>query len=280
MLRNLLGQGEAVARLVSTLPADAAQLLLGQLDEALAERELLWHNVLSGTEDAMHGLPSPSLTHARGITPDDGDGDRLSSPPAWTRASIRGCFRRTRMRAPGGAHARLLELGDAEVDHTWMWCIEFCWSLRNTSTRHACAWAAPDPANLSPVLPASLDPWTLAPPTPLVALWARPHATTTRSHATAESCDCTAEIEVPGLISGTDLRPTSSGLGNYYTAFDISICSPHAQQAGSAQKQDMKPNLPITAHTSPLFSALQHSDRLERLWAASPRHVDRFALSR
>ena len=40
---------EALARLVSTPPANAAQLLVGQLDEALAERELLWHNVLSGT---------------------------------------------------------------------------------------------------------------------------------------------------------------------------------------------------------------------------------------
>ena len=65
----------ALARLVSTLPTNAAQLLLGQLDEPLAERELLWHNVLSGTEDAMQGPPSPPLRHARGITPDDGDGD-------------------------------------------------------------------------------------------------------------------------------------------------------------------------------------------------------------
>ena len=40
------------------------QLLLGQLDEALAERELLWRNVLSGTEDAMQDLPSPSLRNA------------------------------------------------------------------------------------------------------------------------------------------------------------------------------------------------------------------------
>ena len=31
----------------------AAQLLLGQLDEALAVRELPWRNVLSGIEDAM-----------------------------------------------------------------------------------------------------------------------------------------------------------------------------------------------------------------------------------
>ena len=46
----------ALARLVSTLPTNATQLLLGQLDEALAERDLLWRNVLSGTEDAMQDL--------------------------------------------------------------------------------------------------------------------------------------------------------------------------------------------------------------------------------
>ena len=65
----------AFTRFVSTLPPNAAQLLLGQLDEALAERELSWRNVLSGTEDAMQDQPTPSLRHARGITPDDGDGD-------------------------------------------------------------------------------------------------------------------------------------------------------------------------------------------------------------
>ena len=64
-----------VVDLVATLPPNAAQLLLGQLDEALAERELSWRNVLSGVEEAMQDQPTPSLRHARGITQDDGDGD-------------------------------------------------------------------------------------------------------------------------------------------------------------------------------------------------------------
>ena len=64
-----------VTRLVATLPPNAAPLHLGQLDEALAERELSWSNVLSGVEDAKQDQPTPSLRHARGITPDDGDGD-------------------------------------------------------------------------------------------------------------------------------------------------------------------------------------------------------------
>ena len=43
---------EALARVISTLQTNAAHILFAQLDEALAERELLWRNVLSGTEDA------------------------------------------------------------------------------------------------------------------------------------------------------------------------------------------------------------------------------------
>ena len=43
-------------------------------------------------------------------------------------------------------------------------------------------------------------------------------------------------MEVPGLIPGTDLRPAdvlTSALGNAYTALDVSICSPHALEAGT-----------------------------------------------
>ena len=60
-------------------------------------------------------------------------------------------------------------------------------------------------------------------------------AVATLVHADAHSCDCTAEMEVPGLIPGAVLRPAdvfTSAFGNSYTALDISICSPHAQQAG------------------------------------------------
>ena len=58
----------------SSLPSAAAQVLVAQLGESLAERELRRRNVLSGTEDAMQDQTTPSL-HARGTTPDDGDGD-------------------------------------------------------------------------------------------------------------------------------------------------------------------------------------------------------------
>ena len=47
-------------------------------------------------------------------------------------------------------------------------------------------------------------------------------------------------MEVPGLIPGTNLRPAdilTSALGNAYTALDVSICSPHASEAGTGCTQ-------------------------------------------
>ena len=65
---------EALSRLASTLPSATALDLLAKLDEAYAECHLSWQNVLSGSEPAMQDQPPPAPRHARGITPDDGDG--------------------------------------------------------------------------------------------------------------------------------------------------------------------------------------------------------------
>ena len=51
----------AHTRLVATLPSNAAQLLLGQLDEALAEREFSWRNVFSAVDEAMQDQPTLTL---------------------------------------------------------------------------------------------------------------------------------------------------------------------------------------------------------------------------
>ena len=103
-------------------------------------------------------------------------------------------------------------------------------------------------------------------------------AVTALIHAAAQSCDHTAEMEVSGLIPGTDLRSAdvlTSALGNAYTALDISICSPHAQAADTdCTWSRLAANL---NHYGP--ERLQHPDRVECLWRGPPRHVDRFALS-
>ena len=110
----------------------------------------------------------------------------------------------------------------------------------------------------------------------------------TRGHnavtAAAQFCDCTADMEVPGLTPGTDLRPAdvlTSALGNSYTALDISICSPHAQQAGADCTQTAKlayygPHLPSllpqnTSYTPIVWSACgrPHRDTLTVLRSLS-----------
>ena len=114
--------------LVSTLSSAVAQNLVAQFDEALAERELLWRNVLSGTEDAMRDQPTPPhgtpvaspLTMVTVTTSQPLARKRIkiqaSSPPVLTRA-----FRTDYSRCIREAHTRLVELCAIEVDHTWLW---------------------------------------------------------------------------------------------------------------------------------------------------------------
>ena len=115
--------------------------------------------------------------------------------------------------------------------------------------------------NLCPVLLASLDPWIRVPSTPPAALWAKPrghNAVTAFVHA-AQSCDGTAETEVPGLIPGTDLRPAdvlTSALGNSSPpSTSRSALRMPSRPGPTAHRPGTKPNSPTTAHTAPLFSA-------------------------
>ena len=228
--------------LVSTLPTNAAQLPLGQLNEALAERELLWRNVLSGTEDAMQDLPDPpsgtleaSLPTVTGTT---------STPEGpGLHHHLRGHVRASGPASDARA-GRLLGLraaartwgcrGRPHVDVAVEPAPRCCDGARGMLTRSACAWAALGLANPCLVLPAGPDPWTRARPTRPAARWAKP-----RGRCACSRCFPVLrlhETEVPGLIPGTDLRPAdllTSALCNSCTALDISICSPHAQEAGS-----------------------------------------------
>ena len=84
------------------------------------------------------------------------------------------------------------------------------------------------PLSLWPSLSASLASSTRALLTPLVVEATRGlNAVTALIHAAAQSCDHTAEMEVPGLIHVTDLRlgdVLTSAVGNACTALDISTC--------------------------------------------------------
>ena len=158
---------------------------------------------------------------------------------------------------------RLQELGDAEVDHTWMWRLnphhgavmepeEYVDSVR---LRLGCA----GPCELVPCAACqngSLDTGAA-------------HATcctvgeATRGHdavnAAAQSCDCTAETEVPALIPGTtcDLRmfsplhwATPTPPSKSRSAHHI-----HNRLVLTARRPDTKPNSPTVSHTFPPSSA-------------------------
>ena len=114
----------------STLPSAAAQILVAQLDEALAEREILWRDVLSGTEDAMQEQPTPPCGTPAAAPPDDSDRDEehfLACKRMKIQGIITACVDTgiqkkrvasiARERGLLGAHTRLAELGAAEVPH-------------------------------------------------------------------------------------------------------------------------------------------------------------------
>ena len=112
------------------------------------------------------------------------------------------------------ARARLQELGDAEVDHTWMWRLnpphgavmepEEC--VDSVRLRLGCAGPC-EPVPCAACQNGSLDTGAAHATCCAVGEATRGHnAVTTLVHAAAQSCDCTAEMEVPGLTPGSDLR--------------------------------------------------------------------------
>ena len=68
----------------------------------------------------MQDLLSPSVRHACGITPDDGDGAKALEDPGSHHLT---CGQHEN-EGSWVAHARLLELGNAEVGHTWTWRLD------------------------------------------------------------------------------------------------------------------------------------------------------------
>ena len=231
-------------------------------------------------------LPSPSLRHARGIPTmameavDISWHANASSPLPWTRASIRGCFRRMRTRAPWRltrgcwnlATQRLITHGCGASTRV----MDPCWSLRSTLTRYAGAWAAPDPVNWC------LDPATQAPLTQPVV----PSAATTRllHLCSLRLSPATALPRLRFPASSLALTPTSSPRPSATLTLPSTFRSALRTQSRpglTAHKPSVKPNWLTLGHIS--FSSLPehvlHPDRRERLRVTSLRHVDRVALS-
>ena len=102
------------------------------------------------------------------------------------------------------------------------------------------------------------------------------NAATALVHTTAQSCDHTAETEVPGLIPGTDLRPLSHRPGHLdlLSARTASWPRLRAIQA-RGPKSPLRPTLSLTLPAEHLL----HTNRVDCLWATPPRHADRFSFS-
>ena len=96
-----------------------------------------------------------------------------------------------------------------------------------------------------------LGPWTRARPCCAVGEATRGHnAVATLVHAAAQSCDCTAEMEVPGLL-GTDLRLA----GVLTSALGICLhCPGHIHLLLRTPSPDTSPNFLAKVRTSPSFS--------------------------
>ena len=200
-------------------------------------------------------MPPSAPRHARGITPDDGDGDE-EHPHTRKRTKIQsiitahidsgvreGLLQMHEGEGSWAARSRLAELSDPNGDHTWLWRLnprhgptldadEYVHSVR---FRLGCAGPA-EPVTCAACNSGTLDTGAAHASCCALGEATRGHnAVSSLIHAAALQCDHTSEMEVPGLIPGTDLRPAdvlTSALGNAYTALDVSICSPHALEAG------------------------------------------------
>ena len=234
---------EALSRFFSTA---AAQELFAQLDEALSKRELLWRN---------RDLPTPSPRHARGITPDDGNGDD-KHPLARKRLKVQGVITACvytgvqedllQMHEGEGswaAHTWLAELGCVDVDHTWLWrltphhgpTLEPEEHVDSVRLRSGCARST-EPLHCAACQSCLLD--SGAAHATCCALEG-PHVATMRSPLSSTLLRSLAItlLRWKSLVSflAQTQRPAdvlTSALCNVCTALDISICSPHAQQAG------------------------------------------------
>ena len=144
--------------------------------------------------DAMRDQPTPSLRHAPGITPDDGDGDD-EHPLARKRVKVQalittavdtcvhsGLLQMHEQEGSWRARARLQELADAEIDHTWMWRLNpHHGAVREPEEYVASASAVPSRANLCPARRVRTGLLTLARLMPPAARWARPRGVTLQS---------------------------------------------------------------------------------------------------
>ena len=178
------------------------------------------------------GPMTPCATCPLPCTRDDGDGD--DHPVTRKRVEVQGTtttcidtgiqqglLQMHESEGSWGAHTRLVALDAVEVDRTWLWRPQSRpWTrIGVDSVRLRLGSAGPHYTCTLHCLPTgSLDSGAAHATWCALGDATRGHnAVTSLIHAAPQSCDHTAETEVPGLIPGTDPRPAgvlASALGD------------------------------------------------------------------
>ena len=138
---------------------------------------------------------------------------------------------------------RLSELADPECDHTWLWNL----SKHRGPVLQPAEYVEAVRVRLGAAGPSEPVPCRRCGRELLDSAGSHAHccslAEATRGHhavarqlfEVAKHCDPAAEIEAPGLIPGTDLRPAdvlTGACGHGLTALDVGIASPDSLHAG------------------------------------------------
>ena len=259
---------DAVVQLVATLPAAVGAALVDTLETAAEDAATVWASLFQDDEDSRGG----SATGARaqhsgrpqrlgaGIVPLDEDEDvehpAFSALPAtglhlqrvllgYSDRHLRECMlARCDAAQDLPALRRLNDLADPECDHTWLWNL----SRHRGPVLQPAQYVEAVRVRLGAAGPSEPVPCRRCGRELLDSAGSHAHCcslgeATRGHHAVARQIfdvavhsDPSTEIEAPGLIPGTALRPAdvlTGACGHGLTALDIGIASPDAERAGA-----------------------------------------------
>eukprot|EP00973_Karenia_brevis_P028436 3918763-Karenia_brevis.AAC.2 len=277
---------DAITRFVSSLAADKGVQLVNALEQAAEDASTSWQALFE-----ENGIPSRNQHGPRqgrpqhpgsGIVPQDEDED-LEHPDAHAptnglklqRLILSFTDERHRLELLKACEdaqdisgsRRLADLAHPECDHNWLWNLskhkgpvmeppQFVEALR--LRLGAAGPSEPCPCQLcGSTLLDSAGSHALC--CNLAEATRGHHRVAKQVYEPARQCDPSAELEAPGLIPGTRLRPAdvlTGALGHGLTALDIGIASPDASHAGD--------DCTATMYANKLATYAPYSDVLDR----------------
>ena len=256
----------AMARLLVTVDTATAGRLLEEARQAAEDAQVSWDELFAARED---GPPRPPAARgsaaAFALLPVDEDEDAEHPDHPVGHGAVRiqrrlcahlderrfaAVWVGVEQRGDAAAIARLRELSDPDVDHSWLWSlcphrgVVLSDDVFLDAIRARMGVAGP----LEPAECALCG--QLSSGCPIAHASCCAGGESTKGHnaiarklaAEIGSADPSLEIEAQGLIPGTRLRPAdllTSILGAGLTAVDVGVASPHADRAGADCVQTM-----------------------------------------